>query len=119
MPAKNGVPQEKPGQDKAEPALGGEAAASPQTAEPMTQPIQAVVGMVASAGGLDAFKQFFQAMPADSGMAFVLIPHLDPKHESLMAPLLGKQTAMPVIEAEDGHARSRPTTSTSFRPTTT
>ncbi|WP_162264492.1 CheR family methyltransferase [Thiobacillus denitrificans] len=58
--------------------------------------------MVASAGGLEAFKQFFQAMPSQSGLAFVLIPHLDPKHESLMAPLLGKQTAMPVVDAEDG-----------------
>ena len=37
-----------------------------------------VAGLVASAGGLDAFKKFFAAMPADSGIAFVLIPHLDP-----------------------------------------
>ena len=37
-----------------------------------------VAGLVASAGGLDAFKKFFTAMPADSGIAFVLIPHLDP-----------------------------------------
>jgi chemotaxis response regulator CheB len=36
------------------------------------------VGLVASAGGLDAFKKFFSAMPAENGMAFVLIPHLDP-----------------------------------------
>src|SRR5262245_15023605 len=41
-------------------------------------PICAVVGMGASAGGLEAFKKFFQNMPADCGMAFVLIPHLDP-----------------------------------------
>jgi two-component system CheB/CheR fusion protein len=66
------------------------------------QPFHAVVGLVASAGGLEAFKTFFQAMPADSGMAFVLIPHLDPKHESLMATLLGKYTAMPVMEARQG-----------------
>ena len=39
-----------------------------------------VVGIGASAGGLDAFKKFFDAMPADSGMAFVLIQHLDPTH---------------------------------------
>jgi two-component system CheB/CheR fusion protein len=73
-----------------------------QIAESVAQPLQAVVGMVASAGGLEAFKQFLQAMPSQSGLAFVLIPHLDPEHESLMAPLLGKQTAMPVAEAEDG-----------------
>ena len=47
-----------------------------------------VAGLVASAGGLDAFKKFFTAMPADSGIAFVLIPHLDPTHESLMVELL-------------------------------
>ena len=55
-----------------------------------------VVGIGASAGGLDAFTRFFQAMPADSGMAFVLIQHLDPTHESLTAELLGKHTKMPV-----------------------
>lgn len=61
-----------------------------------------VVGMVASAGGLDAFKKFFQAMPPNSGMAFVLIPHLDPRRESLMPELVAKQTAMPVEEVAKG-----------------
>lgn len=61
-----------------------------------------IVGIVASAGGLDAFKRFFKAMPADSGMAFVLIPHLDPTHESLMVGLLSKLTPMPVVEASQG-----------------
>jgi two-component system CheB/CheR fusion protein len=61
-----------------------------------------VVGMGASAGGLDAFKKFFSAMPADSGVAFVLIPHLDPTHESLMVELLARQTTMPVVEAKEG-----------------
>lgn len=59
-----------------------------------------IVGIVASAGGLDAFKKFFSAMPADGGMGFVLIPHLDPSHESLMVPLLSKLTSMPVVEAQ-------------------
>lgn len=59
-----------------------------------------VVGIVASAGGLDAFKKFFSAMESDSGMAFVLVPHLDPSHESLMVELLSKLTAMPVVEAQ-------------------
>ena len=58
--------------------------------------------MVASAGGLDAFKKFFTAMPPDSGIAFVLIPHLDPKHESLMVELLARHTSMPVVEAAEG-----------------
>ena len=61
-----------------------------------------VVGIGASAGGLDAFKKFFSAMPCDSGMAFVLIPHLDPSHRSLMVELLSRQTQMPVCEAEHG-----------------
>lgn len=61
-----------------------------------------VVGIGASAGGLDAFKKFFSAMPCDSGMAFILIPHLDPSHRSLMVELLARQTAMKVCEAEEG-----------------
>jgi two-component system CheB/CheR fusion protein len=55
-----------------------------------------VVGIGASAGGLDAFKKFFSRMPADSGAAFVLVPHLDPTHASLMVELLARQTQMPV-----------------------
>lgn len=61
-----------------------------------------VVGMVASAGGLEAFKKFFQAMPPNSGMVFILIPHLDPRHESLMPELVSKHTSMPVAEATEG-----------------
>lgn len=61
-----------------------------------------IVAIGASAGGLNAFKEFLTTMPADSGMAFVLIPHLDPTHESLMVELLSKQTRMPVEEASDG-----------------
>jgi two-component system CheB/CheR fusion protein len=61
-----------------------------------------VAGIGASAGGLDAFERFFGAMPADSGVAFVLIPHLDPKHESLMVELVARYTKMPVVEATEG-----------------
>jgi two-component system, chemotaxis family, CheB/CheR fusion protein len=60
-----------------------------------------IVGIGASAGGLDAFKKFFGKMPADSGAAFVVVPHLDPTHESLMVELLARQTKMPVCEARD------------------
>ncbi|ADB15876.1 MCP methyltransferase/methylesterase, CheR/CheB with PAS/PAC sensor [Pirellula staleyi DSM 6068] len=63
-----------------------------------------VAGLVASAGGLDAFKKFFAAMPADSGIAFVLIPHLAPTHSSLMVELVARQTSMPVVEATEGMA---------------
>jgi two-component system, chemotaxis family, CheB/CheR fusion protein len=61
-----------------------------------------VVGIGASAGGLDALKDFFTAMPPDSGMAFVVIQHLDPAHVSYMAELLAKHTTMAVAPAEDG-----------------
>lgn len=61
-----------------------------------------VVGIVASAGGLKPFKSFFAAMPIDSGMAFVLVPHLDASHKSSMVELLARETSMPVIEVVDG-----------------
>ncbi len=61
-----------------------------------------VVGIGASAGGLQAFKAFFGHMPADSGMAFVLIQHLDPDHQSMLAELIGSHTDMTVKEAADG-----------------
>ena len=50
----------------------------------------------ASAGGLEMFQQFFAQMPPDTGMAFVLIQHLDPNHETLIPELLTKHTSMPV-----------------------
>jgi two-component system CheB/CheR fusion protein len=60
-----------------------------------------VAGIGASAGGLDAFKKLLAAMPPISGIALVLVPHLDPAHESLMVELLARHTAMPVIEVMD------------------
>jgi two-component system, chemotaxis family, CheB/CheR fusion protein len=61
-----------------------------------------IVGIGASAGGLDAFRSLFAAMPADSGAAFVLIQHLDPTRESLAAELIGSYTSMRVVQAADG-----------------
>jgi two-component system CheB/CheR fusion protein len=60
-----------------------------------------IVGIGASAGGLEAFEAFFRACPEDSGMAFVLVPHLDPGHESLLTEILQRSTAMPVVQALD------------------
>jgi len=60
-----------------------------------------VVGIGASAGGLDAFKRLLKAIPEDSGMAYVLVQHLDPTHESLLPELLQKVTAIPVLEISD------------------
>jgi two-component system CheB/CheR fusion protein len=61
-----------------------------------------IVGIGASAGGLEAFGQFFNHMPADSGMAFVLVPHLDPTHKSIIGELLSKYTRMKIAQAKDG-----------------
>lgn len=61
-----------------------------------------VVGIGASAGGLEAFEKFFLNMPQDSGSAFVLIPHLDPKHVSIMPELIQRYTKMKVNIVKDG-----------------
>lgn len=66
-----------------------------------------VVGIGASAGGLDACRKFVEAMPAGNGMAFVLVQHLDPTHESMMVDLLAGHTAMTVCQAADGMAIER------------
>ena len=71
-----------------------------QAATSETMPL--IVGMGASAGGLEAYKQFFDNMPADSEIAFVLVQHLSPDHVSMMADLLARHTQMPVSEATDG-----------------
>src|SRR5439155_13743771 len=60
-----------------------------------------IVGIGASAGGLEAFIQLLAALPADTGMAFVLVQHLDPMHESLLPELLAPHTTMPVTVVED------------------
>src|SRR5512140_795051 len=61
-----------------------------------------IVGVGASAGGLEAFTQLFKNLPANPGMAFVLIQHLAPAHESMLTELLSKATSMPVREVKDG-----------------
>jgi chemotaxis response regulator CheB len=66
---------------------------------PFDQPPIVCIG--ASAGGLDAFKEFFDHMPAETGIAFVLIPHLDPDHKSLMVEIIGRHTKMPVQQIEE------------------
>jgi two-component system CheB/CheR fusion protein len=62
----------------------------------------AVVGVGASAGGFEAFKQLLARLPVDTGMAFALVTHLDPKHESILPELLAKATQLPVSEVKDG-----------------
>src|SRR5437773_6352985 len=57
-----------------------------------------VVGIGASAGGLEAFTHLLEHLPLDTGMAFVLVQHLDPDHESALAQILARVTSMPVRE---------------------
>src|SRR5579859_2040416 len=61
-----------------------------------------IVGIGASAGGLEACQKFLTALPASTGMAFILIQHLDPTHESMMVDLLAVHTSMHVLQAVDG-----------------
>jgi two-component system CheB/CheR fusion protein len=60
-----------------------------------------VVGLGASAGGLEALEQFLGSVPANSGMAFVIIQHLDPTHQGILPELLQRGTPMKVIQAKD------------------
>lgn len=61
-----------------------------------------IVGIGASAGGLEALQDFFKEMPDDPGAAYVVIQHLSPDYKSIMDELLSKCTGMPVVVAEDG-----------------
>jgi two-component system CheB/CheR fusion protein len=61
-----------------------------------------IVGIGGSAGAFPSFEKFFTHLPADSGMAFVIILHLDPTHKGQVAEIISNYTAMPVFEARDG-----------------
>jgi len=63
-----------------------------------------VVAIGASAGGLEVFRSFLDAQTPKSGMALVMIQHLDPTHPSLMVELLSSHTSMSVVQAADGAA---------------
>jgi two-component system CheB/CheR fusion protein len=86
--------------------------AKPEASTPLNSPSDSVadasktpcliVGLGASAGGIAAFEAFFSAMPADSGMAFVLVQHLSPDHHSILAELIQHKTSMPVFQVKDG-----------------
>ena len=66
-----------------------------------------IVGIGASAGGLEAFTQLLQALPVDTGMAFVLVQHLAPSHPSALAEILSRVTSMPVAEVQDAAVVAR------------
>src|SRR5262245_18086803 len=63
-----------------------------------------VVGLVASAGGLEALNEFFGAINHDIGMAFVIVSHLDPERKSALPEILSKVCRLPVSEVKEGMA---------------
>jgi two-component system, chemotaxis family, CheB/CheR fusion protein len=76
--------------------------AEPRPAEQTSRSSFPIVGIGASAGGLEAFTQLLKALPANTGMAFILIQHLDPAHSSFLSQALGKTTSMKVVQVENG-----------------
>ncbi len=69
-------------------------------ARPSGEPFP-IVGIGASAGGLVALEQFLSHVPPGSGMAFVIVQHLDPHREGMLVELLQRHTLMPIVEAQD------------------
>src|SRR5207249_7729927 len=61
-----------------------------------------VVGIGASAGGLEAFRELLQNLPKNPGMAFVLVQHLAPKYDSVLTQLLSRSINMPINVVKDG-----------------
>src|SRR6266446_10445008 len=72
------------------------------TRRSVVMPNLPIVGIGASAGGVEALERFFKSMPADNGMAFVVVTHLPPNRESMLAQIIGRATQMPVVDARDG-----------------
>ena len=83
--------------------LKSEPSVSPAEREPasLTQQVFPVVGIGASAGGLEALEQFLRNVPANSGVAYVIIQHLDPTHKGIMPELLQRATSMEVSQVAD------------------
>jgi two-component system CheB/CheR fusion protein len=81
---------------------GASAPASPQPAATPLRDGFPVVGVGASAGGLEVFSELLKNLPPDVPMAIVLVQHLDPKHRSLLSEILTRTTPMPVVEVHPG-----------------
>ncbi|HET8845572.1 MAG TPA: chemotaxis protein CheB, partial [Ktedonobacteraceae bacterium] len=79
-----------------------ESASAPHKERASAQGACRVVGIGASAGGLEAFTRLLEGLPTTTGMAYVFVQHLDPTHPSLLPDLLARVTAMPVREIVDG-----------------
>ncbi len=93
-----------PGTARTSGSAQGAAASLAARGPPAAMPI---IAIGASAGGLEAASKLLNGLPKTSGMAFILVQHLDPTHKSLMVDLLGEHTSMKVVEATEG-CRLRP-----------
>jgi two-component system, chemotaxis family, CheB/CheR fusion protein len=93
-------PKNRPNDEK--PSKPIAANASPEANQQEDQDDVVVVAIGASAGGLEAFTDLLSHLPPDTGMAFVLVQHLDPKHESMLTELISRSTRMPVLEVKHG-----------------
>src|SRR5436190_23813456 len=74
----------------------------PSLAEPQVPALCRIVGIGASAGGLESLEQLFSAVPTDTGLAFVVVQHLSPDFRSLMDELIARRSEIPVVVATDG-----------------
>ncbi len=97
MPGMNGK-EEKTPQNNTESAQDAKNSDPKQQAPLETFPI---VGIGASAGGLEALQEFFRNMPANSHMGFVVVTHQHPGHESILPEILARDTGMPVVKIQD------------------
>jgi two-component system CheB/CheR fusion protein len=104
--------EQKPPPAQSQPTLEEQGKSGPVLAAPSPpgpeaerrQPGPIVVGIGASAGGLEAVTELLQAVPQDSSLTFVVVLHLDPEHKSALGEILSRVIAMPVCEVEDGMA---------------
>ena len=106
-PRKRAPPAVKVGRRRSRsPAKQGRPRAEPRDGRAGLPPFP-IVGIGASAGGLEAFEVFLRNVPPKSGVAFVIVQHLDPTHKGMLVELLQRSTPMPVVEAAD-RARVEP-----------
>src|SRR5262249_44998684 len=91
-------PADSDGDQAAAPVVA-DGADEPEKASPLPYP---VVGIGASAGGVEAYIELFGSLAADTGMAFIVIPHLLADAKSHLVEILGRHTPMPIRQIEDG-----------------
>lgn len=98
MPSSN--PRRKPSQSAAATDYADSEQKGPSAS--VALPGFPIVGIGASAGGLEAFSSMLKTLVPDLGMAFVLVPHLDPKHKSVLSQILSRVSPMPIVTIADG-----------------